>query len=796
MPVPRSPDRVAEPIQNFTNVHKWPPKSPSKGVDLEQPDEMSPSPMKAGYVPSTPNGTMGLASGKTDESRPSAQSRMSSGRKSDRQQRSSVDREETVGKVYSAVSWQTDEDFEAEQESSKKKTRRVAPMASRMSSARNSVTFDTETWTGYMRLVSFIIITHSTFDKLMGVIIIANTLSIGLERTLTLDGKEGEANFLRSSEHFFLSAYIVEISLRFMGLGLRCLRDNWVKCDFVLVITGCSTTWLLEPLLSFDLNLLFVLRMARLLRLARTARLLIKFPELWMLIRGMTSSASTMFYTLVLLTIMLYVFSCIAIELMVEHQPEELIRDTFSRLPQAMLTLLQFVTADSMAGVYRPLIRNQPVLLLYFIPVILIVTIVLMNLITAVVVQTALEQASQDKEMVRNQEQSMQKRVLRDMRKMFNRLDEDGSGNLTLEELLNGADEDKEGLSKLLNAGHRVDPVEIFTALDCQNNGYISIDEFCGGVYEMTVAKTPIHTQRMEKQVNLIFHQLQDMRAVQLEILERINGPQSDPRDSVSSSSRPCTLSGQNLSIPETPAWAEDLSTTLRLELEAMTEGLGTALDQIREDFHASFGLHSREVPSSKKRLSEMPSDLRDAAVEVPRSVRTRTAHGLRRSVQAAKEARTTNGLSAGKLPSIELQRAEDTTLSSLRRLAEGLLQDVTSKSDHMTQLLESGAVRSSASEDPILNNLRKEFRGFFDDLTTKGGHMLLLIEQGSIGYPQGPGVHLPAAGNGSNGQRGQPFDSVTDLSGGSSEPQGSTCSKVGLKGLSCVSQQTLYMRG
>merc|ERR1719261_777923 len=58
-----------------------------------------------------------------------------------------------------------------------------------------------------------------------------------------------------------------------------------------------------------------VLRVLRLARLARTVRLLAQFKELWMLVRVLMSSAGTMFYTFLLIFIILYVFACLGIEL-------------------------------------------------------------------------------------------------------------------------------------------------------------------------------------------------------------------------------------------------------------------------------------------------------------------------------------------------------------------------------------------------------------------------------------------------------------------------------------------------
>lgn len=52
----------------------------------------------------------------------------------------------------------------------------------------------------------------------------------------------------------------------------------------------------------------------------------------------------------------------------------------FGTLMQAILTLGQFVTLDSIAAVYYPLIMVRPWLLMYFLPVMVLISVGLMNL--------------------------------------------------------------------------------------------------------------------------------------------------------------------------------------------------------------------------------------------------------------------------------------------------------------------------------------------------------------------------------------------------------------------------------
>ena len=59
----------------------------------------------------------------------------------------------------------------------------------------------------------------------------------------------------------------------------------------------------------------------------------------------------------------------------------------FPELFVTMLSLVQFVTLDSIGSIYAPLVRKDPLLLIFFMLFILIVSIALMNLVTAVIVE-------------------------------------------------------------------------------------------------------------------------------------------------------------------------------------------------------------------------------------------------------------------------------------------------------------------------------------------------------------------------------------------------------------------------
>jgi len=103
----------------------------------------------------------------------------------------------------------------------------------------------------------------------------------------------------------------------------------------------------------------------------------------------------------------LFVAACFGVELvsrssvLQEHaltNPvlQELLEDRFNSLPNIFLTLLQFVTADSIAGIYFPIIKVKPQLVLYFGTLVALLSLMLANLVTAVLVDDAIRGSQMD----------------------------------------------------------------------------------------------------------------------------------------------------------------------------------------------------------------------------------------------------------------------------------------------------------------------------------------------------------------------------------------------------------------
>eukprot|EP00913_Durusdinium_trenchii_P028536 g26764.t1 len=257
-------------------------------------------------------------------------------------------------------------------------------------------------------------ISSSFFDSFIGFIILINAVIIGFEAEVSTQipfgcdescqcgdaGRQSECfampEWLQAVDYVFAGIYIAEFGLRLYTYGIA-------------------------------------VRILRLARLARAVRLMVQFRVLWQLVQGLLHSVSTLLWTFLMVMILVYGFAIVGIEtihvdltLPLEHP---------------------YNVAVSLGYLRKVIEWSNPFhSIAYFMTVILVMAVSLMNLVTAIMVNSALDQASEDKDVKRAYEAVQKRKQLEQLKVMFLELDTDGSGELTLEELKTAPEEVREQL--------------------------------------------------------------------------------------------------------------------------------------------------------------------------------------------------------------------------------------------------------------------------------------------------------------------------------------------------------------
>merc|ERR1719464_235399 len=98
---------------------------------------------------------------------------------------------------------------------------------------------------------------------------------------------------------------------------------------------------------------------------------------------------------------------------------------------------------------------------------------------------------------------------------MFNHLDADRSGKLSMDEFL---DIDKRDQMALCTAMECANPAEIFRMLDTEKTGEVSINEFFDCILDKVLASGDANLKRMERQIETMHWRLKETFAVQNEV--------------------------------------------------------------------------------------------------------------------------------------------------------------------------------------------------------------------------------------------------------------------------------------
>jgi len=349
------------------------------------------------------------------------------------------------------------------------------------------------------------------FDPVMGVVIVANSVVIGLETQLRMDSEGEEPPQLFWIESFFLVCFVSELIVRWLSDGSKNLSSGWFWFDSSLVVTGVIYTWIINPILAATsqdvpiISQILTLRVLRLMRLVRALRLMEQFKELWKLCSGLLRSSRTMLSVCLLVLIAVFVFACLGIDLIStspklnsNEETRAIIEVHFSSLMVTVLTLMQFANADSLSSVYLPLCTEEPALVFYFLVMWLVVTVALMNLVTAVIVENAMANGKEDTEEMQLHLRKKLKKILPEIDEVFDRLDVDGNDSLEMEELVKAAEDGN--LTFPLDIQSYVDPyklIDLFEFLDANQSGVIDRTEFFDGICALVVSSVPLETTQI-----------------------------------------------------------------------------------------------------------------------------------------------------------------------------------------------------------------------------------------------------------------------------------------------------------
>ena len=226
------------------------------------------------------------------------------------------------------------------------------------------------------------IVESQRFQTFIIGVILVNAVTLGLETSKSIMASFG--SLLHAIDLLCLAIFIVEIVAKLVVYRLGFFKNAWNVFDLAIVSVA---------LLPAGEGLSVV----RALRILRALRLISMVPQMRMVVQALLSSIPAMASVMALLSLIYYVAAVMATKLFGADFPE-----WFGTIGSSLYTLFQIMTLESWSmGIVRPVMEKHPYAWVFFVPFILVMTFMVLNLFIAIVVNSMtevdkLDQAAKD----------------------------------------------------------------------------------------------------------------------------------------------------------------------------------------------------------------------------------------------------------------------------------------------------------------------------------------------------------------------------------------------------------------
>ena len=217
------------------------------------------------------------------------------------------------------------------------------------------------------RLCAFV--DGTRFNNVIIAVIVLNAIVLGMQTSDELVANYG--SLLDIIDNAFLFIFVVELGVRMVAYGTDFVKRPWSMFD--LVVVGIALTPGAE---AFSVM--------RALRILRALRLISQVPTMRVVVEALLKSLPGLGSTAILLMLIFYVCGVMATVLFKSQFPE-----FFGTLGGSIYSLFQVMTLESWSmGIVRPVMEEFPYAWIFFVPFVILTSILVLNLVVAVVVDS------------------------------------------------------------------------------------------------------------------------------------------------------------------------------------------------------------------------------------------------------------------------------------------------------------------------------------------------------------------------------------------------------------------------
>mmetsp|Transcript_12991 Transcript_12991/g.30901 ORF Transcript_12991/g.30901 Transcript_12991/m.30901 type:complete len:636 (+) Transcript_12991:61-1968(+) len=352
------------------------------------------------------------------------------------------------------------------------------------------------------------IVGHPAFDAFCALVVISNSIFLGMEVQLGISNyAEGLPLGMSVASYVYTAWFLLELLLRLKAEGRNFLFNAdwaWSLLDIFVVLTSIweVAAEIVYAMLQNDigevagmsglkaLRIIRITRVVKVVRLMRVFRFVMAFRTL---ITSIADTLKSLFWALMLLIVIVYVFAVLFAQAVNDYvldpespplpDRESLASDRYyASLSDTMLSLFMCVSGGvNWSEVMAPLPLISPIWALLFLFFICFTYFAVLNVVTGVFCQTAIESAQNDQTAVVHSILKNKQAHIDKIRNLFTAIGDDKTGVITFamfEEQIN---------SPAVKAYFEVlgldvwDAWSFFKLLDLDDGGDVEIEEFLMG---------------------------------------------------------------------------------------------------------------------------------------------------------------------------------------------------------------------------------------------------------------------------------------------------------------------------
>eukprot|EP00929_Paragymnodinium_shiwhaense_P002756 TRINITY_DN10303_c0_g1_i4.p1 TRINITY_DN10303_c0_g1~~TRINITY_DN10303_c0_g1_i4.p1 ORF type:complete len:641 (+),score=119.96 TRINITY_DN10303_c0_g1_i4:223-2145(+) len=323
--------------------------------------------------------------------------------------------------------------------------------------------------------------------------------------------------------------YVFDLLLRLCADGLSVFKQRTHVLDaFVICVSIFELSMDAMQQATSSVTMIRMVRLCRLLRLVRVVKLFASMKELRRLVQMIATCGRTMFWSFLMAFLVMTMWAVAAVELV--HPVAQKLADegtwpecercgrAFETVMSVNLTFFQTVLAGDSWGIYAmPIIEEAPATAIVLCGALLSLSFGIMQLITAVVVDTFADLRKMDVNGLAEELEAEEKHEKKFLFQMFAAIDSDSSGRVTYEELSSGAFtvKDFQDWLRVMDIDE-ADLGRLFRMIDNDRSGSIELAEFIDVLYRLRNAEEKT-TGKMVK------HMLDNLEQVTSSLVLRID---------------------------------------------------------------------------------------------------------------------------------------------------------------------------------------------------------------------------------------------------------------------------------